>query len=118
MAKIGIISTEDTMTRECESMLTNFNVVYGAASVVHVPVTADNNNEPATAQLIRNQTGILILDSSHNRLSLIETLRPNGNDSLALTAVRNALRSGAVVVGDGSFMVDSTNQFKNRFDSG
>lgn len=104
VAKIGIISTEDTMTRECESMLTNFNVVYGAASVVHVPVTADNNNEPATAQLIRNQTGILILDSSHNRLSLIETLRPNGNDSLALTAVRNALRSGAVVAGDGSFM--------------
>ena len=105
MARIGIISTAKQTTDGCELLLRNFGNVYGAVSAVRISVTADNNNEPATAQLIGNQTGILIVDDDYNRLSLIQTLRPNGNDSLALTAVRNVLRSGGVVAGNGGLMV-------------
>ena len=105
MARIGIISAAEQTSEECENLINSFSAVYGAASAVRIAVTADNNDDPATAQLIENQSGIVIIDDGDIRLSLIQTLRPDGVDSLALMAVRNAMRSGAVVAGDGGFMV-------------
>lgn len=73
--------------------------VYGAASVTYIPVTetSNNANDLALVDLVAQQTGIFF--DGGDQIRITNALRPNGTDTLVLTAVKNLLRSGAVVGG-------------------
>ena len=73
--------------------------VYGAASATFIPVTetSNNGNDPAVADLVREQTGLFF--GGGDQLRIIKALRPNGRDSLVLTAIKDVLRAGGVVGG-------------------
>lgn len=73
--------------------------VYGAASATYIPVTETSNNadDPALADMVAQQTGIFF--GGGDQLRVTNALRPNGYDSLVLSAVKTVLRSGAVVGG-------------------
>lgn len=73
--------------------------VYGAASATYIPVTEKSNNadDPAVADLVKEQTGFFF--GGGDQLRILKALRPNGIETLVLTAVKDRLRAGAVVGG-------------------
>jgi cyanophycinase len=73
--------------------------VYGAASATYIPVTETSNNadDPSVAELARQQTGFFF--GGGDQLRILTALRPNGRDTLVLTAVKDMLKAGAVVGG-------------------
>lgn len=74
-------------------------IQYGAASATFIPVNSTSNNadDPAVADLVRQQTGIFFGGGSRPRI--LRALRPKGRETLALTAVHDLLKAGAVVAG-------------------
>ena len=73
--------------------------VYGAASATFIPVTENSNNadDPAVADLARQQTGFFF--GGGDQLRILTALRPNGRDTLVLTALRDKLKAGAMIGG-------------------
>lgn len=73
--------------------------VYGALSATFIPVTetSNNANDPNVVAMVREQTGFFF--GGGDQLRIITALRPNGNDTLALTAIKDVLRAGGVVGG-------------------
>lgn len=72
---------------------------YGAASATYIPVTENSNNadDPAIADLVKQQTGIFFGGGDQSRI--LKALRPKGRETLALIAVKDLLKEGAVVAG-------------------
>lgn len=55
---------------------------------------------------VEPSTGMVCYESaSYKRQQLIDTLRPSGQDSLVLTAIRTVLNKGGMVAGNAAFMV-------------
>lgn len=73
--------------------------VYGAASATFIPVTENSNNgdDPAVADLVRQQTGFFF--GGGDQLRILTALRPSGRDTLVLTALKDMLRAGAMIGG-------------------
>jgi cyanophycinase len=76
-----------------------FMNIYGAASATYIPVTETSNNadDPSVADLSREQTGFFF--GGGDQLRIVTALRPDGRDTLVLTAVKDMLKGGAVVGG-------------------
>ena len=100
-----MISIGDKETAESERIANNFRSVYGAASAISIVITERLANNRTVSDLVSKQTGIFILADGVNRLSVTQTLRPDGSDSLVMTAIWNLLKNGGMVAGDCSFMV-------------
>ncbi len=73
--------------------------VFGAASATFIPVTETSNNadDPALADLVSQQTGIFF--GGGDQLRILVALRPQGRETLVLTAIKDLLRSGAMIGG-------------------
>lgn len=100
MAKIGIFTTASAdPIGAAEYYVDMFVNVYGAASATYIPVTETSNNadDPSVAELARQQTGFFF--GGGDQLRILTALRPNGRDTLVLTAVKDMLKAGAVVGG-------------------
>jgi cyanophycinase len=100
VAKIGIFTTASSdPIGAAEYYVDMFVNVYGAASATYIPVTETSNNgdDPSVAELARQQTGFFF--GGGDQLRILTALRPNGRDTLVLTAVKDMLKAGAVVGG-------------------
>lgn len=73
--------------------------VYGANSTTFIPVTEASNNadDPAVATMVSQQSGLFFGGGDQARVTA--ALRPEGRDTLVLTAVKNLFRTGAMVGG-------------------
>lgn len=73
--------------------------VYGANSTTYIPVTETSNNadDPAVAEMVRQQSGLFFEGGDQSRV--IAALRPQGRDTLVLTAVKDLFRAGAMIGG-------------------
>lgn len=73
--------------------------VYGAASATYIPVTetSNNANDPALVDMVNQQTGFFF--GGGDQLRILNGLRPSGNDTLVLLAVKEQLKSGAMIGG-------------------
>ncbi|KAI9564893.1 hypothetical protein GHT06_008634 [Daphnia sinensis] len=138
VARIGVISISIRNTIEGDRVIENFAKVYGAKAV-GIPVSQSGANDPVVANLVKEQTGIFIVEdsedkswnfwnwvtslvrptdvsaeppagmvcyesASYKRQQLIDTLRPSGQDSLVLAAIKTVLNKGGMVAGNAAFM--------------
>jgi cyanophycinase len=73
--------------------------VYGAASATYIPITETSNNadDPALADIVREQTGFFF--GGGDQLRILNALRPAGRETLVLAAVTEMLKAGATVGG-------------------
>ena len=73
--------------------------VYGAASATYIPITETSNNadDPALADIVRQQTGFFFGGGDQSRI--LAALRPAGRETLVLAAVIEMLKAGASVSG-------------------
>lgn len=73
--------------------------VYGAANATYIPVTETSNNadDPALVDLVKEQTGFFF--GGGDQLRVLIGLRPEGRETLVLTAVKEMLKAGAVIAG-------------------
>jgi cyanophycinase len=73
--------------------------VYGAASATYIPITETSNNadDPALADVVRQQTGFFFGGGDQSRI--LAALRPAGRETLVLAAVTEMLKAGASVSG-------------------
>lgn len=100
VARIGIFTTASSdPVGAADYYVDMFVRVYGAASATHIPVTqfSNNANDPAIVELVNQQTGFFF--GGGDQMRIIRALRPNGRDTLVLTAVKNVLAAGGVVGG-------------------
>ena len=100
MARIGIFTTASSdPVGSADYYIDMFVRVYGAASATYIPVTqfSNNANDPAVVELVNQQTGFFF--GGGDQLRIKKALRPNGRDTLVLTAVKNVLAGGGVVGG-------------------
>lgn len=100
MARIGLFTTASSdPVGSADYYVDMFVNVYGAASATYIPVTETSNNadDLALVDLVGRQTGIFF--GGGDQLRVTTALRPNGTDSLVLSAVKNLLTSGGVVGG-------------------
>lgn len=100
VARIGVFTTASAdPVGSADYYIDMFVRVYGAASATYIPVTENSNNgdDPTLADLVKQQTGFFF--GGGDQLRILKGLRPNGVDTLVLSAVKDMLRSGAVVGG-------------------
>ena len=100
VAKIGVFTTASSDPIGAAAYYVDMFVnVYGAASATYIPITERSNNadDPALADMVRQQTGFFF--GGGDQLRIITALRPNGRDTLVLTALKEMLKAGAVVGG-------------------
>ena len=100
VAKIGIFTTASAdPVGAADYYVDMFTRVYGAASATYIPVTetSNNGNDPAVADLVRQQTGFFFGGGDQERV--IAALRPNGRDTLVLQATKEVFNAGGVVGG-------------------
>ena len=64
MARIGVVSASNSNTTEGSKVIDNFIRVYGARSAVAIPVSKTGANNVAVANLIKNLTGVFIVEDS------------------------------------------------------
>ena len=64
VAQIGVISASQYSTVEGDKVINNFVNVYGAKSAIAIPVTRFGARETSVANLIKQQTGIFIVEDT------------------------------------------------------
>ncbi|XP_046650060.1 cyanophycinase-like [Daphnia pulicaria] len=100
VAKFGVFTTASADPEGSAvyyiDMLVN---VYGAASATYIPITETSNNadDPALADIVREQTGFFF--GGGDQLRILNALRPAGRETLVLAAVTEMLKAGATVGG-------------------
>lgn len=100
VARIGIFTTASSEPLSAANYYVDMFVrVYGAASATFIPVTqlSNNANDADVVDLVNQQTGFFF--GGGDQLRITKALRPNGRDTLVLTAVKNVLAAGGVVGG-------------------
>lgn len=89
--------------------------VYGAASATYIPITETSNNadDPALADVVRQQTGFFF--GGGDQLRILNALRPAGRETLVLAAVTEMLKAGASVGGTSAGAACLVKTFKYIF---
>ena len=122
-AKIGIITAGSANPQaEADRMLALLTNVYGAnATIIPITTSSNNCNDPDIVALVRQQTGGIYMagggkfsnlnlnvENVHlnslklsllERWKLIDTLKPNGTDTLVMAAIRDLIRNGGMLGG-------------------
>lgn len=100
VARIGVFTTASSDPIGAAAYYVDMFVnTYGAASATYIPVTENSNNadDQSVVELVRQQTGFFF--GGGDQLRILTALRPNGRDTLVLAALKDMLKSGAVVGG-------------------
>ena len=80
-----------------------FRRIYGVNSTyIPITVTSGNANDPTISDMILQQTGIFFVGGI--RQNIVYTLLNEGEDTLAMTAIRQVLRAGGVIAGTSAGM--------------
>ena len=70
---------------------------------IEITSTSGNANDPAIVALIQQQSGLFFCSGTRSRV--LSALKPNGVESLSLSAIRQVLRNGGSVASDSASMV-------------
>lgn len=100
VARIGVFTTASSDPIGAAAYYVDMFVnTYGAASATYIPVTENSNNadDQSVVELVRQQTGFFF--GGGDQLRILTALRPDGRDTLVLAALKDMLKSGAVVGG-------------------